>query len=112
MLKSACQYLLDHQIGIVEHDTVPGIVGIATVDNAKKIQTIKQRSEFKGFIVLIPSIDHLSNFAINVSKKAHQLIDTYWPGPLTIIFEKHPNISPVISGQKTTINPSYQPVQI
>ena len=103
MLDSVCQHLLDHQIGIIEHDTVPGIVGIATIDNAKKIQTIKQRSESKGFIILIPSIDHLNNLAINISESAHQLINTYWPGPLTIILEKHPDISTVISGQKTTI---------
>tara|TARA_B100001121_G_scaffold310670_1_gene343740 strand:+ start:27241 stop:27789 length:549 start_codon:yes stop_codon:yes gene_type:complete len=103
MLNSIYQHLLDHQIGIIEHDTVPGIVGIATIDNAKKIQAIKQRSESKGFIVLIPSIDHLNNLAINISESAHQLINTYWPGPLTIILEKHPDISTVISGQKTTI---------
>lgn len=103
MLDSIYQHLLDHQIGIIEHDTVPGIVGIATIDNAKKIQAIKQRSESKGFIVLIPSIDHLNNLAINISESAHQLINTYWPGPLTIILEKHPDISTVISGQKTTI---------
>lgn len=103
MLNRICKCLLDHQIGIIEHDTVPGIVGVATIENAKKIQTIKQRSESKGLIVLIPSIDHLNNLAINISESAHQLINTYWPGPLTIILEKHPDISTVISGQKTTI---------
>ena len=28
---------------------------------------------------------------------------TYWPGPLTLIFEKHPQVSPLLTGNKSTI---------
>lgn len=103
MINTICEYLLNHQIGILEHDTIPGIVGIATVDNAKKIQAIKQRSQSKGFIVLIPSTNHLKKLTTKIPETTNQIINAYWPGPLTIIFEKHPNISTTISGQSKTI---------
>ena len=102
-MKEICEKLRNNQIGIIEHDTLPGIVGIATQENAKKIQQIKQRSESKGFILLIPNTDHLNQLAINVSETTKELINSYWPGPLTIIMEKHPNISPLITGSNTTI---------
>ena len=102
-MKEICEKLINGNIGIIEHDTLPGIVGIATQQNAKKIQQIKQRPESKGFIFLIPNTDHLNQLAINVSETTKELINSYWPGPLTIIMEKHPNISPLITGSNTTI---------
>ena len=103
MINCIYEKIISHQIGIIEHDTLPGIVGLATEENAKKIQRIKQRCASKGFIVLIPSTAHLDQLTLSISESGQKLIDAFWPGPLTIIFEKHPKISTLISGKETTI---------
>ena len=103
MIDIICNQLLNNKIGIIEHDTLPGIVAKATEENAKRIQQIKERSESKGFILLIPTFDHIHQFAINISSDASKLMNTYWPGPLTLIFEKQPQVSPLLTGNKSTI---------
>jgi len=45
----------------------------------------------------------LKNLVKDVSEYQHKLIDTFWPGPLTIIFDKKDEISEVISGGLSTI---------
>ncbi|MGA0241714.1 MAG: L-threonylcarbamoyladenylate synthase [Candidatus Marinamargulisbacteria bacterium] len=98
-----CTQLMNHHIGIIEHDTVPGIVGLMTVENAKKIITLKKRAPNKGFIILIPNPSHLPRLTTPISTTTQTIIHRYWPGPLTIIFKKNPTISTLITGTETTI---------
>jgi L-threonylcarbamoyladenylate synthase len=98
-----CTQLINHHIGIIEHDTVPGIVGLMTVENAKKIIALKKRAPNKGFIILIPNPSHLPRLTAPISATMQALIHRYWPGPLTIIFKKKTTISTLITGTETTI---------
>lgn len=92
-----------NEIGILPHDTIPGIIARMTETNAKKILEIKKRSIKKGFIILIPNKNHLNNLVPEIKHQTEKLIEKYWPGPLTIIFNKMPSISTIISGSKQTI---------
>ncbi len=103
MIASICEKLKNNQIGIIEHDTLPGIIAQMTKDNAIKINQIKKRHRDKGFIILIPSMDYLPELTIDIPKTTQTLMQSYWPGPLTIILKKHPAISSLITGSKTTI---------
>jgi len=107
MVSAVCDQLTHHAIGMIEHDTVPGIVSLMTHENAQKIQRIKQRDVSKGFIVLIPNMGHLGALVDDVSPMAWRLIHAYWPGPLTIIFRKNPRVSPIITGHRDTIAVRY-----
>ena len=80
--------LMANALGIIEHDTLPGIVGRMTPENARAMNAVKHRMPNKGFIVLIPSTDWVAKLATNVSHQARQLMAQYWPGPLTIILNK------------------------
>ena len=97
------KYLKLNQIGVLPHDTIPGIVARMTEANAARILDIKKRSEKKGFIILIPNIDHLENLAIDINSQTQKLIKTYWPGALTVIFKKSNSIPTLISGSEKTI---------
>ena len=103
MIELICNQLQNNKIGIIEHDTLPGIVALASEENALKIQNIKHRPESKGFIILIPSKNYLNQFVTNVSKTAMTLMKSYWPGPLTLIFNKHPMVPLTITGHRPTI---------
>ena len=95
--------LKNNQIGIIPHDTIPGIIARMSEENARRIIDIKKRDQTKGFIILIPNADHLSQLVTNIPTNAKTLITQFWPGPLTIIFNKQPSIPTMISGYETTI---------
>ncbi len=97
------EQLMANHIGIIEHDTLPGIVARMTPENARAINAIKRRMPNKGFIVLIPSTNWVAKLATNVSHQARQLMAEHWPGPLTIILNKHPNVPDAITGGRNTI---------
>lgn len=107
MIKTICKKLMDNKIGIIEHDTLPGIVSLATKENALKIQQLKDRPESKGFIILIPCIEQLNQLVATISKPATELMHAYWPGPLTLIFKKHPSVPKEITGNRSTIAVRY-----
>ena len=97
------EQLMANHIGIIEHDTLPGIVARMTPENANMMNAIKGRSPSKGFIVLIPNVDWVSPLATSVSEQAKALMAKHWPGPLTIILNKHPNVPDAITGGRQTI---------
>ncbi len=70
---------------------------------ARKIFTIKGRLERKPLLVLIANRKDLPLVARSVPPAAEKLMDAFWPGPLTIIFKKHPRIPSVVSGGKDTV---------
>ena len=107
------QSLKQEKIGIFPCDTIWGIIGIASSNIATLIRAAKGRTEEKGFIILIPDISFLDKCVSQVPESAQQLIDQYWPGPLTLIFDKHPSVDPVLTGGRSTIAiryPRYKPL--
>ena len=102
-MKDIINKIRNNQIGIIPHDTVPGIIACMNEKNAKRIIDIKKRDQTKGFIILIPNTDHLAQLVTDIPNHAKKLIAKFWPGPLTIIFNKQPSIPTIISGFETTI---------
>ena len=105
--------LTEGKMGIFPCDTIWGIVGLANSDSAHLIRAAKGRTENKGFITLIPDLSFLDQFVAYISPSAQQLIDQYWPGPLTLIFDKHPSVDPALTGGRASIAiryPRYKPL--
>ena len=46
---------------------------------------------------MIPSVELLSEYVIRIPPVAHQLINEFWPGGLTLIFEASERISPLLT---------------
>lgn len=107
MIGSIIKQLKNNQIGIIEHDTVPGIIALMSEENAKRINNIKSRDENKGFIILIPNESYLEQLTSSIPSAAAPLISAFWPGPLTLILKKHPTIPSLITGNKHTIAVRY-----
>ncbi|MEK9727839.1 MAG: L-threonylcarbamoyladenylate synthase [Candidatus Margulisiibacteriota bacterium] len=99
--------LINNQIGIIPHDTVPGIIARMSQSNAKRINQIKSRDENKGFIILIPNKSYLEQLAAAIPLAAEGLISDFWPGPLTLILKKQPTVPSLITGNKDTIAVRY-----
>lgn len=87
-LSKAIPTIVGGDIAVIPTDTIYGIVAQATNPSAvQKIYDVKQRNPSKPFIILISSLDDLKLFEIPLSKTVNDLLDTYWPGPVSIILD-------------------------
>lgn len=85
-------------------DTVYG-VGCLIDDNKAldKIYNLKHRDDKKPLAVLVGSIDDASILSSNISDRTKDLMKKYWPGALTIIFNKSDNVSSTLTRGLPTI---------
>lgn len=89
--------LKEGKIVIFPTDTVYGIGTNAYNENAcKRIYKIKGRPKDKPLISLISDISMLKEIVDNISPTEQKLIDTFWPGFLTIKFKKKDGVLPNI----------------
>ena len=57
-------------------------------DAAQKIYAAKNRPADNPLIVHIADIEDLDSIACEISQKAKEMMDRFWPGPLTLILKK------------------------
>ena len=97
-------------------ETVYGLAGNALSDEAvAKIFLFKSRPSFDPLIVHVPetlkSCEKLHDLnLISIStmtalqiESSNRLMESFWPGPLTIIFPKHPRISDLVTSSLETV---------
>ncbi|MDR2822989.1 MAG: L-threonylcarbamoyladenylate synthase [Mycoplasmataceae bacterium] len=76
-MDSICFEINNGKVAVVETDTVMGIIS----KDSQLIYNIKKRSSRKKLIILVASIRDVPN----LTDKQTQVIEKYWPGPLTVI---------------------------
>ncbi|MBR4110506.1 MAG: threonylcarbamoyl-AMP synthase [Clostridia bacterium] len=75
-------------------ETVYGIGANAFDDEAvKKIFIAKGRAQDNPLILHISDMEMLDEIAENISELEYKLMETFWPGPFTIILNKKKNIA-------------------
>lgn len=85
-------------------ETVYGLGGDAfNPQSSKKIYAAKGRPSDNPLIVHIAEIDDLNNVAKGIPDIAQTLIDAFWPGPLTLIFEKQDKLPMETTGGLDTV---------
>lgn len=57
-----------------------------------RVYDIKGRSAQKALPVLVGGLDQLVEIVSEVPEKARRLLETFWPGPLTIVLPKQPGL--------------------
>ncbi|MBF0096124.1 MAG: threonylcarbamoyl-AMP synthase [Magnetococcales bacterium] len=98
-LHSACCALRDGLIVAHATETVYGLAvdpwQPVAVENLLRM---KGRDACKGLVLLVPNRQVLPSLTREVSPLARQLIDLFWPGPLTILFPARKAIPVSVSG--------------
>lgn len=88
---------------IMPTDTIYGIVGDATNELViKKVFDLKKRERSKAMLILVSDVDMLNEYVECIGDDAKKLINSFWPGPLTIIFKKR-NVSDLLTGGIDTV---------
>jgi L-threonylcarbamoyladenylate synthase len=83
-------------------DTVYGVGALAF--NAPAVESIyaaKDRPVEKAIPVLIGSPEDLDKVTTDISPIAAKLAARFWPGPLTLVVSKHPDLPDVVSAAPT-----------
>ena len=81
--------ILDGEIIIFKTETVYGIgTNAYNKESCKKIFEIKKRSLNSPLLVLISNYEMLDKIAKAPNEIERKLMDTFWPGPLTIILHR------------------------
>ncbi|MCX7553062.1 L-threonylcarbamoyladenylate synthase [Marinicella sp. S1101] len=95
----------------VPTETVYGLAANAADEDAlSKIFEAKGRPANHPLIVHIADASHLTHWARDIPPQAYQLAEAFWPGPLTLLLNKQPHISSIITGGLDTIglrNPAH-----
>jgi len=68
-----------------------------------KIFAVKERPAFDPLIVHVASVEMLSAVVSTIPSMAWRLIDTFWPGPLTLILPKRDEIPDIVTAGLPTV---------
>lgn len=100
----AAQYLLAGEVIGIPTETVYGLAADITNESAvKNIFKLKGRPLSHPLIVHIADINDLSRYALNIPPYAYQLAHLFWPGPLTMVFQKSNEVGHWVTGNQETV---------
>jgi L-threonylcarbamoyladenylate synthase len=103
-VKRAGELLLAGQLVAVPTETVYGLATDASNPEAvAAIFAAKQRPRNHPLITHVAAIDQLAHWAQRIPPCVNDLVNHFWPGPLTLLLEKHPRVSDVVTGGLPTI---------
>ncbi|MDP5157759.1 MAG: L-threonylcarbamoyladenylate synthase [Flaviramulus sp.] len=103
-ISKAVNILNNEELVAIPTETVYGLAG--NIFSEKAINAIfetKKRPFFNPLIVHISSVNYLENIVIDIPEKAKQLATAFWPGSLTLVLKKQPNIPDSITSGKDTV---------
>ena len=85
-------------------ETVYGLAANAYSNKSvKKIFKLKKRPKNDPLICHVNSLDKVKKYVKNVPENAQILAEKFWPGPLTIIFEKNNLIPDITTSNLTSV---------
>ncbi len=104
VLNRAADIIKNGDLVVFPTETVYGL-GASVFDEKalSKIFIAKGRPSDNPLIVHISDKNQLKDLVKNITESQQKLMDKFWPGPLTIIFDKKENISDIVSGGLSTI---------
>ncbi len=99
VIKKCANILRSGGLVVFPTETVYGLGADAFNSEAvRKVFVIKERPLGNPLIVHISNLDQLNYVTADVPKHAWKLIETMWPGPLTLVLRKSQKVSDIVTG--------------
>lgn len=100
----AAHLLLGGNLVAFPTETVYGLGGNAADPAAvARIFAAKGRPADHPVIVHVAGADYLSHWARDIPDLAWELAEAFWPGPLTLILPRRPEVSDLVTGGQDTV---------
>ena len=85
-------------------ETVYGLAGNACLEETiRRIFTVKGRPLIDPLIVHVHDWEQVEKLSPEITEEARRLADAFWPGPLTLILPKAPNVSDLLTAGNPTV---------
>ncbi|WP_067619196.1 L-threonylcarbamoyladenylate synthase [Dissulfuribacter thermophilus] len=92
-IKKAARIIRDGGVVAFPTETSYGLgASIYHSEALKTIYDLKERPEEKPLLVLISRLDDLKKVTERIPDEARAMIERFWPGPLTILFDALPGL--------------------
>ena len=106
-VKAASELLAAGEVVALPTETVYGLAANAFDAAAvAKVFSVKERPTFDPLIVHVSTRAELSRVAIvpdDIKHTVEKLLNAFWPGPLTLILPKHPDIPDLVTSGLPTV---------
>ena len=103
-IRHVSQVILQGGVASFPTETFYGLGADARNEEAlQKIFQIKGREENKPLLLLVGDPDWLPGLVRSIPPLAERLMENFWPGPLTLVFEASPRLSALLTGGTGTI---------
>ncbi len=103
-IQQAAKLLRQGKLVAIPTETVYGLGADAKNPEAvKRIFAAKGRPADHPLIVHIPDKAALTDWAVDIPETAYKLAERFWPGPLTLVLKKHPDVPMEVTGGQETI---------
>jgi L-threonylcarbamoyladenylate synthase len=103
-INKAKQLLEEGQLVAIPTETVYGLAGNALdAEAVTRIFQAKNRPQFDPLIIHISALEKASLYANHIPPKARDLAKAFWPGPVTLLLERKPNIPDLVTAGLATV---------
>jgi L-threonylcarbamoyladenylate synthase len=80
---------------VMPTDTVYGLAALPSVPGATaRLYALKDRRPDVPLAVLVAEAEALAGLAAAVDERTAALVAAHWPGPLTVVVRRHPDLAP------------------
>src|SRR5437667_12908135 len=104
VIERAAKLLHDGELVVFPTETVYGLGADAFQPAAlERIFAAKGRPFSDPLIVHIADLDALNLLTTSIPEQAKRLAQVFWPGPLTLILPRHPNVAELVTAGLHTV---------
>lgn len=94
----AASFLRNAELVAIPTETVYGLAANALNEDAVlKIYAAKNRPQFNPLILHVASFEQAKQFIKDMPAEAEQLATAFWPGSLTMLFNKQPTVPDIVT---------------
>jgi len=109
-IQRARKIILQGGVAAFPTETFYGLGADARNEEAlERIFQLKGREENKPLLLLIGDREWLAGLTRHIPPIAEKLMQNFWPGPLTLVFEASPGLSSLLTGGTGTIGVRLSP---
>jgi L-threonylcarbamoyladenylate synthase len=101
-IREAVSLLQQGKLVAFPTDTVYGLAaGAFNAPAIERLFATKGRETTRAIAILIGDFDQLGSITSGLTATAERLVKRFWPGPLTVVLPRHPDLPDLLSPQPT-----------
>ena len=103
-MKAAAEIIQNGGLVAVPTETVYGLAGNGLNEKAvEQIYEVKGRPAVKPLSLMVPGIEAMDSYCLDVPEQARTLAEKFWPGPLTIVLKAKSEIPSIVLAGGSTV---------